>query len=82
MAGERTQNGTAADAAEPGPAGGERLVRLRRDALERSGFPAAQAEAIARRLDIDYLQAIGVLRQGFPPEVAADLLLAGHRSVF
>lgn len=60
----------------------ERLVELRLAALTRAGFPPVPAARLAARLDIDYLEAIAVLRQGFPAEVAAEILLSGGRSVF
>lgn len=56
-----------------------RLFELRHAALLRSGFPEELAESLARRTDIDYLDALTALQQGLPPKEAAELLLAGSR---
>ncbi len=61
----------------------DRVVALRRAALERAGYAPGQAEALARRLDIDLQAALAPRRQGLPPEVACELVLAGGgRTVF
>ncbi|MBM3678924.1 MAG: hypothetical protein FJW96_13760 [Actinobacteria bacterium] len=60
----------------------ERALSLRRDAFLRAGFPAETAEALARRTEIAYLDALALVRHGFPPEVAAAMLLDGRRGVF
>jgi hypothetical protein len=58
-------------------------VALRRASLERAGYTPAQAEALADRLDLDLQEALAPRRQGLPPEVAFELLLAGRgRTVF
>jgi hypothetical protein len=61
---------------------GSRVVELRRQALERAGFDPAAAQELAERLDIDLQQALGLVKQGFPPEVAHQLLTSGSRPVF
>lgn len=61
----------------------DRVVELRRASLERAGYTAAQAEELARRLDLDLQDALAPRRQGLPPEVAYELALAGaSRTVF
>lgn len=60
----------------------ERVVALRRVALERAGYGAKAAEEIARRLEIDLQQAVALPRAGFPPEVACEMLTSGSRPVF
>jgi hypothetical protein len=67
--------------AESGP-DRDRVVDLRRQALERAGFRGEHAAALAERLDIDLQHALSLPKQGFPPEVAYDLLLTGSRPVF
>ncbi|MFN0154123.1 MAG: hypothetical protein ACKVUT_07060 [Gaiella sp.] len=62
--------------------GHERELELRRKAFARAGFAQADADALARRPEIAYLDALAIVRQGFPPEVAASMLLAGSRSVY
>jgi hypothetical protein len=60
-----------------------RVVELRRASLERAGYTAAQADALARRLDLDLQDALAPRRQGLPPEVAYELVLSrGGRTVF
>jgi hypothetical protein len=59
-----------------------RKVELRRSAFARAGFGEEDSDALARRPEIAYLDAVGLLRHGFPPDVAASMLLAGRRSVF
>ena len=55
---------------------------MRRAAFMRAGFAEAEADALARRPEIAYLDAVGLLRHGFPPEIVTTMLLAGQRSVF
>jgi hypothetical protein len=60
-----------------------RVVELRRASLLRGGYTPAQADELARRLEIDLQAALGPRRQGLPPEVAFELALAGGgRTVF
>jgi hypothetical protein len=61
----------------------DRVVELRRAALERAGYTPEQAETLARRLELDLQTALAPRRQGLPPEVAFELVLAGGgRTVF
>jgi hypothetical protein len=46
----------------------------RQEQLEEAGFPRLIAYGIATRLDIDYHQAIDLLRQGCKPTEAAEIL--------
>lgn len=49
----------------------------------RAGYTPAQADELARRLEIDLQAALAPRRQGLPPEVAFELALAGGgRTVF
>jgi len=59
-----------------------RVVALRRDALLRAGYTEAQADALARHLEIDLQAALAPRRQGLPPDVAFDLASGGGRTVF
>ncbi|MEZ5098378.1 MAG: hypothetical protein R3C15_00890 [Thermoleophilia bacterium] len=63
----------------PDPA---RVAALRERSPLGAGFPADQAAELARRDDVPLAIALGLVRQGFPPEVAGQLLRAGHRPVF
>jgi len=47
----------------------ERVLSLRRAALERAGYDADRADELARRLDIDLQQAVSLPRAGFPRRV-------------
>jgi hypothetical protein len=60
----------------------ERVVELRRQALERAGFSPEHASALAQRIDVDLPYAVSLPKQGFPPEVAYELLRSGSRPVF
>ncbi len=61
----------------------DRVVELRRASLARAGYTPEQADALARRTDIDLQVALAPRRQGLPPEVAFELVLAGGgRTVF
>jgi hypothetical protein len=60
----------------------ERAVELRRRALERAGYGPEAARSLAERLDVDLRQAVALPKHGFPPEVAARMLLTGERPVF
>jgi len=68
-------------AAEP-PHDRERVVELRRQALARAGFRPEHASGLAERLDIDLPYALSLPKQGFPPDVAYELLVSGSRPVF
>ena len=67
---------------EPPKPDPERVVALRRAALERAGYDAGRAGEIARRPDIDLQQAVSLPKAGFPPEVAYQMLTSGARPVF
>ena len=53
----------------------ERVERWRAEALERAGYDAADAQAIAARLDVDLHRAMELLEQGCTPELAVRILL-------
>ncbi|HVM18295.1 MAG TPA: hypothetical protein VM290_11995 [Gaiellaceae bacterium] len=53
----------------------ERIERWRRDALERAGYPADAAAAIAARHDVDLHAAVALVERGCPPETALKILL-------
>ena len=53
----------------------QRVFLWRRAKLERAGFEAAAAAAIAERLDIDLHVATDLVRSGCPPETALEILL-------
>jgi hypothetical protein len=65
-----------------GPEPGDRIERLREQGLLRAGYPAELARELAAREDVDFRQAIALVRHGFPPELAARMLLSGERPVF
>ena len=52
-----------------------RVIYWRRAELERAGYDAAAAQAIAERLDIDLHRATDLLRSGCPPRTALKILL-------
>ena len=62
--------------------GPDRVVRLRREALERAGYGPELATELAERFEIELPRALSLVRQGFPPEVASELLRSGARPVF
>ena len=53
----------------------ERIERWRAEALERAGYPAEAARALAARHDIDLHSATDLVEQGCPPEIALRILL-------
>jgi hypothetical protein len=53
----------------------ERIEAWRLQELERAGYPAEVATAIAARHDVDLHGAIGLLEKGCPPEIAGRILL-------
>jgi len=67
---------------EPSKSDPERVVVLRRAALERAGYEASRADELARRPDIDLQHAVSLPKAGFPPEVAYQMLTSGARPVF
>jgi hypothetical protein len=60
----------------------DHAVEVRRAAFARAGFDESDAEALARRPDIAYLDARALLQHGFPPALAAAMLVDGQRAVF
>jgi hypothetical protein len=62
----------------------ERVVELRRASLERAGYTAAQADELARRLDLDLQALLAPRRQGLPPDAAYEIARSGGggRTVF
>lgn len=69
--------------ATPPPHDPDRVVELRRAALQRAGYTPDQAETLARRIEIELQTALAPRRQGLPPEVAFELVLGGGgRTVF
>jgi hypothetical protein len=53
----------------------ERVERWRAEELERAGYPADTAHIIALRTDVDLHAAVKLVRDGCPPDLAADILL-------
>jgi hypothetical protein len=53
----------------------ERVARWRTEELTRAGYDPAAAGELAQRSDIDLHQAIGLLANGCPPELALRILL-------
>ena len=65
--------------AEPGE---ERVVELRRQAFERAGFSPEAARELGGRIDLDLQQSLALVKHGFPPELAYEMILSGNRPVF
>lgn len=53
----------------------ERVETWRLEVLTRAGYPPDAAAKLARRLDIDLHDAVGLLQRGCPAEVAVQILL-------
>lgn len=53
----------------------ERVERWRLEELERAGFAPDTAIILASRSDIDLHQAVRLVEQGCPPDLAAEILL-------
>jgi hypothetical protein len=53
----------------------ERVIRWRVNELERAGYDADSARALAERLDVDLHRAADLLRSGCPAETALKILL-------
>ena len=60
----------------------ERVVRLRLTALERTGYERAAATHLAELLELPLQEALDLVRAGFPPDVAYELLTTDERPVF
>jgi hypothetical protein len=59
-----------------------RVVALRRASLQRAGFEPTRAAQIAARVEIPLQEALQLVRAGFPPDVAFEMLTSGERPVF
>ena len=53
----------------------ERVERWRIEELERAGYAPDTAVILAGRLDVDLHLAAKLVRDGCPPDLAADILL-------
>jgi hypothetical protein len=53
----------------------QRIERWRLEALERAGYPPADAVELAVRHDVDLHRAVQLVQQGCPPELALRILL-------
>jgi hypothetical protein len=53
----------------------ERVERWRAEVLEKVGYDAVSAHALAARTDVDLHRAIKLLEAGCPPDVALRILL-------
>ena len=53
----------------------ERIESWRVQELERAGYTADQASALAARHDVDLHFAVDLVRRGCPPEIALRILL-------
>jgi hypothetical protein len=53
----------------------ERVERWRTEALEKAGYDAEGAAALAARNDVDLHRAISLLESGCSPELALQILL-------
>ena len=53
----------------------DRITRWRSEELERGGYSADGAAALAARLDIDLHEAIDLVKSGCPAEIALRILL-------
>ena len=71
-----------AEPQRPPPHDRERVVSPRRAALERAGYDAESARALAERVEIPLADALSLRTAGFPPEVAQAMLTSGDRPVF
>jgi hypothetical protein len=53
----------------------DRITSWRAEELERAGYERRAAARIAARHDVDLHQAVELLQQGCPPELALGILL-------
>ena len=60
----------------------ERVLRLRLEALRRAGYGEETAADLAARPEVALPTALSLVKQGFPPEVAYEMLRSGARPVF
>jgi hypothetical protein len=56
------------------PASADELLRARFEALAEWGIPLADAFAIARSVDVDVIEAVGLLRRGCPSSLVLPIL--------
>lgn len=59
-----------------------RVVELRRASLERAGFDPTSAADLAVQIDVPLQAALQLVKAGFPPDVAFEMLTSGERPVF
>ena len=60
---------------QPSESEQQRIERWRSDMLERAGYSSDDAAELATRADVDLHQAMALLENGCPPEVALRILL-------
>ncbi len=53
----------------------QRIRTWRRESLRRAGYDRCEAAMLARRPDVDLHQALRLLEQGCPPDLALRILL-------
>ena len=53
----------------------ERIERWRAEELERAGYDRKQAATLAARHDVDLHNAVDLIRQGCPADLALSILL-------
>ena len=56
------------------PASADELLRARFEALAEWGIPLADAHAIAHSVDVDVVEAVGLLRRGCPAALVLPIL--------
>ena len=56
------------------PASADELLRARFEALAEWGIPLADAIAIAPSVDVDVIEAVGLLRRGCPSHLVLSIL--------
>ncbi|HEY4976339.1 MAG TPA: hypothetical protein VII05_03160 [Gaiellaceae bacterium] len=53
----------------------DRIVRWRSGELERAGYSTDDAAALAARLEVNLHEAIDLVKDGCPPDIAVRILL-------
>ena len=53
----------------------DRIVRWRSEELERAGYSPDGAASLAARLKVDLHEAIDLVKDGCPPDIAVKILL-------
>ena len=56
------------------PASADELLRARFEALAEWGIPLADAITIAHSVDVDVIEAVGLLRRGCPSHLVLSIL--------